>query len=235
MEGRPQPKSQFEMVHLLEGIKPIEVQFGEPPEEDEETEYKENEEPVWIDFEAGPDPEDDTVRHDGPNTYLISPITERDMFSDKNIDCTAVLGIGRDDESGKAISFISHQNPAYFLSEQGKEKFMNDLVHTMQELKDQSTPHTIEVVILGGKYDSKNASAKNSTEYKESVTMLRELIRKVFGYDPLVLVGPKLSEGGTDIHVMTQERKIWVVQDGQPALSMSSYPAQNLEEVSKMW
>jgi len=230
----PKPKSKFEGVRLLKDIKPIEIELGEPPEEDEEAEYDEEKEPIWIDFEAGPDPEDDAAKHSGPNTYLISPITEKDLFSDKNINCTAVLGIGQDKESGKAVAFVSHQNPAYFLNEQGRKKFTNDLVSVMKELKDQSALNTIEVVILGGKYDSQNASAKDSTEYKESVVMLSELIRQVFGYDPIV-AAPKLSEGGTDIQVATQERKVWIMQDGEPDSSASPYLAHQLEEVASTW
>ncbi|MCX6717290.1 MAG: hypothetical protein NTU76_01265 [Candidatus Taylorbacteria bacterium] len=70
---------------------------------------------LWIDFDYGEDKEKG-IKSAGPETYVISPITEQNLFSDKYMNCTGTVGIGRDKISGKEISFISHQDPDYFIN-----------------------------------------------------------------------------------------------------------------------
>ncbi|MEX0918332.1 MAG: hypothetical protein WDZ93_04215 [Candidatus Paceibacterota bacterium] len=228
-ETPEQRSSAFESVQLREDITPIERQLGEFPEDEDEL--------LWIDFEAGPEFEDDGTKHDGPNTYLISPITEQKLFSDKNINCTAVLGIGRSRETGKEVAFISHQNPEYFLKggPEATKKFTNDLTDTLKELQQRSEQKTVEVVILGGNYEPSDISAKKSREYTESIEVLGDIVRHTLGYDPSVLTGPNLRDGGTDINVDTQTRKIWITRDDQPTGSEASYLARQVAEAERKW
>jgi hypothetical protein len=50
-------------------------------------------------------------------SYVISPINYKDKISSSYKDCTGVAISGVEKETGKNISFLSHQDPQYFLSE----------------------------------------------------------------------------------------------------------------------
>jgi len=223
-------KATFESVRLREDIAPIERENGEPQEDDES-------EPLWIDFDAGPPLEDDGTKHDGPNTYLISPISERDLFSDKNINCTAVLAIGRGKITGKEIAVISHQNPEYFVDGEPEktERFTTDLKARLNDLKQQSEEATVEVILLGGNYDPKDPGSEKSVQYRKSIDLLAKVVQETLGFDPNVLTGPNLRPGGTDIHVATQARKIFIERAEQPPASEEAYPARMLAEEASKW
>ena len=180
----------------------IQVQTESPEDEPENV--------MWIDFQSGDDAEG--VKSAGVETYVISPITEQDLFSDKYLNCTGVVGIGRDKASGKEIAFISHQDPKYFINK-GPEftgKFVNDLKSTLNELIARSVKDTVEVVIFGGKIDPAKPESKVTIEYQKSKDILNSTAREVIGKDPTVINEPSSTEGAIDVTVITQKRKILI-------------------------
>ncbi len=163
-----------EKAELRGDIAPIKVELIDLSSGSEELEaYRDSREELnegvttWVDFD-GFDPEKYTAegfKHGGPESYLVSPVAERDWFSDHYINCTAVVGVGRDAQSGKEISFLSHQDPRYFVrgDDEQKGKFSQDLAETLKELKARSEEGTVEVSLLGGSY---NPSLIKHEEYR---------------------------------------------------------------------
>ncbi len=185
-------------------VPPIQVQ-------NESFEDKEGES-MWIDFQSGDDAEG--IKSAGMETYVISPVTEKNLFSDKYLNCTGVVGIGKDKLSGKEVAFISHQDPEYFVHKgpEYSEKFKNDLKETLNELVARSESGTVEVVIFGGKIDPDNSESKKSVEYVKSIDILNGIIRDSVGRSPAIVSGPIQTEGAVDVTVLTQERKISIVR-----------------------
>lgn len=163
---------------------------------------------LWLDFQSGDDAEG--VKSAGVETYVISPVSEKNLFSDKYLNCTGTVGIGRDKVSGKEIAFISHQDPDFFLKKgtEGREKFIADLKATLDDLVNRSEENTVEVVIFGGNDDPSDDLSKKSVDYKESVDTLTEIIRDSIGREPTMLGEPNHGDGAIDVTVLTQQRKI---------------------------
>lgn len=192
--------SEFKRVQLRPDIPSIEIcaPIEDPPDLF-----------LWVDFNYGEEPEKG-IKDAGLNTYVISPVTEQGLFSDKYINCTGVVGIGRDKVSGKEIAFISHQDPEFFVNrgEEEREEFLADLKEAIDELQARSEDATVEVVLFGGNSDPTNAASKKSVDYRKSIEILTAALRKCLGCSPTILEGPNLDEGGIDVTVFTQERKI---------------------------
>ncbi len=192
-----------EADHTQESIPKIQIQ-EEPPSEDSDA--------LWVDYDSGDDAEVG-IKCAGPDTYVISPVVDRDLFSDKYINCTAVVGIGRSKQSGKELAFISHQDPEYFVNG-GREKaakFSTDLRDTLSYLIKHSEEGTVEIVLLGGNIEPADPQAKKSVDYDKSIEILKNIVRDRTGHLPTVLKGPNVNLGGIQISVLTQERKIHVL------------------------
>ena len=189
------------IVHRTD-IPKIQIQTESPEEESEDV--------LWLDFQSGDDAEG--IRSAGVETYAISPVTEQNLFSDKYLNCTGVVGIGRDKVSGKEIAFISHQDPEYFLNKGSEEmeRFSNDLKLTLSDLVTKSEEGTIEVVLFGGNDDPIGLESKKSIDYKKSIGMLTELVQSSVGIAPTVLSEANHEGGAVDVTVLTQERKVFV-------------------------
>jgi hypothetical protein len=183
-------------------IPKIEIQMGAP-------EYEQGDS-LWLDFQSGDDAEG--IKSAGVETYVISPVTERDLFSDKYLNCTGVVGIGRDKTSGKEIAFISHQDPEYFLNKGSEEtsRFSNDLRMTLNELLTRSEEGTIEVVLVGGNDDPADSESKKTVDYKKSITILTEIVQSILGVAPTIPAEANHEGGAVDVRVFTQDRKVFV-------------------------
>ena len=168
------------------------------------------EDALWLDFQSGDDVEG--IKSAGIETYVISPITERDLFSDKYLNCTGMVGIGRDKVSGKEIAFISHQDSEYFLHKGSEEteKFSSDLKLTVCELLTRSVEGTVEVVLFGGNDEPADQESKKSKDYKKSIEMLTEIVQRSTGLKPTVLLEANHEGGAVDVTVLTQKRKVSV-------------------------
>ena len=136
----------------------------------------------------------------------------QNLFSDKYINCTGTVGIGRDKLSGKEIAFISHQDPDYFLNKGAEEteKFSNDLKATLNKLIAKSEDGTVEVALFGGNYDPADSTSKKSVDYKKSIEMLSAIVQECLGHTPVVLNEANHDKGAIDVTVVTQERKIFI-------------------------
>lgn len=196
-------QNQPEGLRLRADIPQIQL-ILESPEDD-------SEDSLWVDFDFGEDHENG-IKGAGFNSYVISPITEQNLFSDKYLNCTGTIGIGRDKISGKEISFLSHQDPEFFVNKGQEEtdNFKNSLKSTLDELVSRSEDGTIEVVLFGGNIDIDDPTSKKSSDYIKSIEILNEIIHDTIGCDPVVLEGPNHSLGAIDVRVFTKERKVLI-------------------------
>jgi len=164
---------------------------------------------LWADYDFGDDPEKGIISG-GPESYVISPVTSENLFSDKYLNCLGTIGIGRDAITGKEIAFISHQDPEFFLNrgpEQTK-KFETDFKNIINDLVAQSQEGTIEIVLFGGNDTPDDPSSKKSVDYTKSIELLKTFVQEVAGFKPKVLQGPNRRGGAIDATVFTAERKI---------------------------
>ncbi len=237
-----------EKAELRVDITPIKVELIDLSADSEELEaYRDRRDELnegvttWVDFD-GFDPKKyraEGFKDGGMESYLISPVDERDWFSDHYINCTAVVGVGRDAQSGKEISFLSHQDPRYFVrgDDEMRGKFSQDLAETLKELKARSEEGTVEVSLLGGSYNPNLIKHEEyqHDDYKKSIEILREIVHQSLGFDPRVLTGPDSIGPETIIDVETQKRKVWVERQKQAPEFEEAYQANELDEMEKKW
>lgn len=234
-----------EKAPLLKDIEPINSQlekYGTGNEEYEDLLEQVEEGVNNVDLENG-DLEklkENGFKTSGYGSYLISPIGEGLWHSDRYFNCTAVVAIGRDKENGKEISFLSHQDPNYFIdgSSDKVEKFSQELKDSLEELKSKTEENTVEVIFLGGNYDNnyQGDDQYKNEHYKQSIEKLRGIVHDSLGFDPKVLTGPNNNIGSeTVVIVETDKRKVWVERTNQPSEFDQSYMANSLDEKEAKW
>ncbi len=113
----------------------------------------------------------------------MSPIDNLDKLSRSFYNCTGAVVTGKDKNTSENISFLSHQDPEYFLDEEKKFRFARDLKRQIEELRRRSIEGSIDAVILGGQSTGK--------EYVESIKLLGHEISDLLGFEPVVITGPK--------------------------------------------
>ena len=73
------------------------------------------------------------VKWEWKHYYMMSNVSEDDKYSEKYVNCTWIIMAWTDKISWRNISFMTHQDPVYFLSH--KEEFETDLTEKMIEIK----------------------------------------------------------------------------------------------------
>lgn len=153
------------------------------------------------------------IKNGGKYSYVISPTDERNKLSHKYVNCTGVVGVGIDKHTGKGISFLSHQDPVYFLGkkEQG-EKFAHDLKSSLQELLARSQEGTVDVVVFGGNMVFVKGDCE---EYRKSIEFLDTVIHEATDMHPVVISGPKKFYGPEAAVFNTQKRQLVLMRRDQ--------------------
>ncbi len=234
-------KNILERVPLRHDIPPITRELVDAAEDDEECKSLEEEGIIWVDFEGGDLTalEEKGFKLAGPHSFLISPSRENNWCSDHYFNCTGVVAIGRSKKTGKEISFLSHQDPRYFIDGNYEESqiFKQALQDSLEELKHECEEGTIEVSLVGGNFNSTATAADYRHEhYRQSIEILREIVQESMGFDPTVLTGPNNRIGsGTDIVVKTQNRKVSILRNEQPSAFDLPYQANEFDTVAKTW
>lgn len=170
----------------------------------------------------------------GLKSYVISPIDNFDKFSREFKDCTGLIVTGQDKETGQNISFVSHQDPEYFLKlEVNKNNFRINLSEQLAKLKERSVEGTVDAVIIGGNY------IKHIEEYKrlylESIKLLAGETLKVLGFEPIVATGPKTNSGGDHIFYDNKNRRLFIVRSEVGDGSTQSFAPSAIESQEKKW
>ena len=231
-----------EEARLREDVAPTSRQMVDLNKGNEKLEdIQEDNEIGCIDFDGGDfeSLEESGFKHAGPESYIISPISENNWYSEHYFDCTAVVAIGRDADTGKEISFMSHQDPSYFVDggEDKEKDFSRKLSDSLKELQGRSQKDTVEVLLLGGNFNpTYSGKDYKHQHYKQSIEKLRRIVQDEMGFDPKVLAGPNNDVGSeTIITVETQKRKVWIERSKQPSEFDESFQANELDDKIEEW
>jgi hypothetical protein len=218
--------------HLAEGVSPIMACVGTYKEYAGEIAKIEDIEAFGhnADYTGHPDLLDkQDIKNAGYGTYAISPVDEKPKFTENLWNCTSIVAVGREKETGKEISILTHQDPSIFLKEKGKKLFFVDLEDRLGEFKEKCLKGTIDIVIAGG-----NLREKAPEEYEKSIEALSSTVEGLFGFKPTVIVGPKES-GMDNIYLDTQNRRLYVVRPENSKLHNEVFKPDQIDEMKKKW
>lgn len=123
--------------------------------------------------------------------YSISEINEKNKFSDNYINCTGVVLVGIDKETGENISLLTQEESGENMED---KLFLNDLSNRIEEFISMCEPKTIDALIVGG-----NDNNDNLEEYENSVKILRDKISPLLDFYPDVATYPKLTSFDTKV------------------------------------
>ncbi len=228
MEGEPKIATLEETPnreHLKEDVSPIMVCVG--TEEDYKDQLKEIDR-HFEDFVHGVHNVDYFTHAEildrkgfantGNRTYVISPLDKFDKFSEGFFNCTGLIVVGRSQRDGENISFLSHQDPTKFLHDKRPE-FVSHLEKILSNLKVQVEEGTTDAIIIGGRYlpltDRSVGDSYEIKDYVGSVDLLSEEVKKILGFDPVVVNGPKMPSpmGGQDkVYFDNRNRRAYLIR-----------------------
>ncbi len=168
------------------------------------------------------------MRNSGKQTYVVSECNDKDKYSKRYCNCTGVILVGKDKNSNKQISFMSHQDPWKFLTNK-KEEFTKDIIESIKKIKNETNEKSIDAIIFGG-----NAG---NDEYKNSIKLLGDIITKELNFEPTVMTGPNMNswDGPTNVYFDTQNRRLYIERPPQESEHNENYLPSELEEKSTKW
>ena len=224
-----------QQVHLKEGIPAIiacvgtHEQFGENPGAEEiafRDRTPEIPETYNVDYTKSPE----------GRSYVISPISSSDKFSRGYGDCTGLVAAGRDKKNTENVSFLSHQDPKYFLSsEVNQNNFVSDLEQRLSELKQRCNEGTIDAVIVGGSYREEYPEFQKN--YPDSIALLSKEVEKILGFEPMVMTGPKTQKKGgmESVFYQNKERRLYISRPEVGNASTESFVSSAVKDQEKKW
>ena len=227
-------------------------------------EYADANDTLYVDFFQMPEQSDKKgIKSGGEQTYVISPSNELNKLSTLYKNCTGVVVTGQSKDTGKNISLLTHQNPRHFLPEgNARNSFLSHLRDGLLDLKEKCVPETVDAVIIGGNYPSKEyddtekrtayqekhtgtvkiLSYKDETlrdksrlAYLDSVKLLSKEISDVFGFEPVIITGPKGTEGSDCVFYENDSRHLTLVRPEVGNATTESFTLKDLEAREKAW
>jgi len=230
--------------HLNKGVRPIIASVGaykDIPEDFSNTKEFEN-----IKWDASKEElKEKGLLNAGRETYVISPLDDKNKSSEGFLNCTGVIGTGLDKTTEKNISFLSHQFFGKLADKNvnrisGNEtwltSFISDLNTRLAELKERSVSGTVDVVIIGGTYFNLSGGAYQ-TDYKEAIRTLSQNVKNMFGFEPVVITGPKTSHPlqEEDVFYDTENRRLYLTRPKTGNPESESYLPIRLGDQEKKW
>lgn len=246
--------------HLEEGVKPIIGGIYDKNNIDKETQSFLNNLKKDADFVnfiyTEKDIKENKMYNSGKLSYVISFCNEKNKYSENYLDCTGVVIVGKDKETGKNISFLSHQNPDFFIKyKEGRLKFKADLDKSIDDLISKCKQGTIDAIIFGGnKQDvSENIPDENFNqgidnideylkgpfdEYVKSVKYLNYIIKQKIGFSPVVISGPndnfETNNHSLNIYFDNNNRRLYILKPKQENSDKNeAFEVSNIEEQMK--
>lgn len=226
-----QPKEQNRYTHLKEGIKPIMACIG--TQEQFEEEPKKNPKAHIINFfNDSHELNKKDFKNDGARTYVISTLDDLDKASRSFFNCLGLVAAGVERKTGENVSFLSHQRPWQILKG-NHEKFVKDFDEKLAELKERGEKGTIDVVIFGGNYLVGGQGSQ--FDYRSSVELLSTEVEKILGFKPVVIAGPKLTEGGENVLYDNEYRRLYILRPEVGNSSSESFSPDKIKEQEEKW
>lgn len=175
---------------------------------------------------------EENLLNGGWRTYVISPIDNRDKISTAYRNCTGLIVTGIDKITSENISFLSHQDPGFFLNNQESyEEFKADLVSQIEKIKDRCEEGTIDSVIVGGNSTSKD----RKDDYVRSIKLLSNTVEKILNFSPIVATGPKLAGLGESVYFDTKNRNLIIVEPFRNKGTLEAYNSRNIDIEKRNW
>lgn len=172
-------------------------------------------------------------------SYVISPVNGKDKISRSYKNCTGVVVSGADKETKENISFLSHQDPDYFLAEEkNTNMFFSDFKERISELRKKCVKGSIDAVIFGGNYftdKKKQHGSKYGENYNKSIDFLSSGISELLGFDPTVIAGPKTESGADAVYFSNKNRCLYLVRPKVGDFGAESYLPKDIAEQEKKW
>lgn len=144
------------------------------------------------------------VDYNPESDYTISPIDDKNKFTDGLANCTSLVVVGNERDTGRNISFQTHQSdpPA-------ENMFYKELARILDEIKSRSSEGTVSVVITGGSA----AHPVREKAYKVTTSLIAKTVREKIGIEPHFAVEPKVDAKNDElVYCDTQNRKIFIIR-----------------------
>lgn len=235
--------------HLREGVSPIFACVGTFEQLKNDPELKKIREPQNtsefdnVDYYGNPASlREGGFKTGGRESYVISPVDALNKISRSLADCTGIIAAGRDKDTDGNISLLSHQDPTFFLSAShaGRKIFLNDLEERMHELQERSMDKTIDAAIFGGRvrgveiWSDGNFNRRN---YLESIKLLSEEIKKIFGFEPVVITGPKNKSNidSENVYYDNNHRRLYILRPEVGDSSTESFMPSDIDAQNEKW
>lgn len=195
-------------------------------------------------YESPNNLKEQNYKNAGKYSYVISPIDNSNKFSEKFRNCTGLIVTGQDKSTGENISFLSHQDPHYFLTlKDNKNHFVEDLRQQLSALKEKCLEGTIDAIIVGGNYIEDFGEFADEQQYKkdylESIALLSSEVSRSLGFEPIVMTGPKtFPDGGKDdVYYDNEHRRIYIIRPSYDIgkESTKSFAPGDVDEQKKKW
>lgn len=122
----------------------------------------------------------------GERTYVISGIDSSNKFSQGLMACTGLIVAGVDKETGRNVSFATHQFPPYSFG----NEFAAHLEERLQEMRKRCKLGTVDAVVVGGIYPNDVFNSPRE-DYLKTIKLLSDKMLKIFKFEPIVINGPK--------------------------------------------
>lgn len=186
-------------------------------------------EPEPVDYYGDPESLDALgQKHVEEPSYVISSISEAPKSLEQYANCTGVVAVGRDKDTGRNISFLSHQNPDTTTGDH-LEIFTVDFLGSLEELQERSESGSIDVAIFGGWTEGQNNQFDTDKQfeksYRRAITVLGNIIQQTVSVDATVLLGPSVvwsadggdNPGNHDVRVVfdTEKRRLYMIRPRQ--------------------
>lgn len=232
-------QSQENKIEHLEGVKPI-VASLETVEVLEGARFRDVDTEMISLYEKPDSAHEKGYIKNGNEGYIISGITDSEKMSFNYAECTGVAVVGIDIDTGENISFLTHQNPSYFLKKHRSE-FIQDMRSRLLEVKERCKDGTIDATIFGGRYAyaREYRGSKDEKifikEYVNSVKLLGRLIDTNLGFSPTVIVTPKFNSSFDAVVFDTENRRLYLTRDKGESGFMQSFKAKDVDNEQKKW
>jgi len=172
--------------------------------------------------------------------WTISTVDNFNKFSEKLLDCTALVVVGKDKTTGENISFISHQNPFEILNDKIGRKFNIDLKKRLTEIKERCKAGSISATIVAGKYPKKNMASPFATveemrkDYLDSIELISNEIELTLELKPTIFNGPKFVRNYDNIYFDNEKMRLYLMRP-EVNFNIESFSISDIDKEKKKW